>query len=80
MERISIGDRRLTIKIVGGEQIVCDCKGDSPDKYVNLLMVGFITRKDSVTLEVHCPGCECCKHFIISVKLALSWTRSLESL
>ncbi len=68
----------MTIKIVGGQQIVCDCKGDSTDKYVDRLLVGFSIRKDSVTLEVHCPECEQCKHFTISTKLTLSWTNSLE--
>lgn len=68
----------MTIKIVGGEQIICDCKGDNPDKFVDRLLTGIIIRKDSVTLEVHCPECEYCKHFTISTKLDLSWTNSLE--
>jgi len=68
----------MTIQIVGGEQIICDCKGDSPDKFVDRFLAGFIIRKDSVTLEVYCPECECCKHFTISTKLSLSWTNSLE--
>jgi len=68
----------MTIKIVSGEQIVCDCKGDTPDTFVDRLLAGFIIRKDSATLEVHCPECECCKHFTISPKLDLSWTNSLD--
>jgi len=70
----------LPIKIVGGEQIVCDCTGDTPLTYQDRLLVGAIIRNDSVTLEVHCPACECCKHFVISNKLDLSWTNALDDL
>jgi len=76
--RIYNGGDILTIKIVGGEQIVCDCLGNTPATYQDRLLVGLVVRKDDVIFEVHCPLCEHCKQFIVSNKLALSWTTALD--
>ena len=42
----------MVVRIVGGEQVVCDCQGDTPDKYLDKLLVGIIESKDRVTVSV----------------------------
>jgi len=68
----------MVLKVVGNEQIVCDCTGDTPLTYQDRLLIGIIVRKDDVTFEVHCPECECCKHFVIRNEFSLSWTSALD--
>lgn len=42
----------MAIKIVGEEQVVCDCQGGTPDKYLAELLVGTTESKDRVTFPV----------------------------
>ena len=42
----------MVIRIVGEEQVVCDCQGGTPDKYLDKLLVGIIESKDRVTVPV----------------------------
>ena len=44
----------MVVRIVGGEQVVCDCQGDTPDKYLDKLLVGIIESKNRVTVSVIC--------------------------
>ena len=40
----------MAIKIVSGEQVVCDCKGDTVDKYVVMLLFGVVVLAFVVSL------------------------------
>ena len=42
----------MVIRIIGEEQVVCDCRGDIPDKYLDRLLVGITESKDRVTVPV----------------------------
>jgi len=48
----------MVIRIVGEEQVVCDCQGDTSDKYLDKLLVGITESKDQVTVNVFCPECD----------------------
>jgi hypothetical protein len=60
------------IKIVGkGEpsQVVCDCKGDSFDKWVDKLLVGISKYGNGIRVSVYCPFCDSSKFFDITPEL-----------
>ncbi len=61
----------MTIKIVGGEQVVCDCKGDTTDTWVDRLLVGITEEKDSIIVQVYCPNCEASRRYIVRANLLL---------
>jgi len=44
----------MVVRIVGGEQVVCDCQGGTPDKYLDKLLVGLIVSKDLGTAPAFC--------------------------
>ena len=52
--RTPIAGRRelMVIRIVGEEQVVYDCQGGTPDKYLAKLLVGITENKDRVTVPV----------------------------
>jgi len=72
----------MTIKIVGGNQVICDCTGDTIETYQDRLLVGIaIGQEKSVSVEIYCPQCNSSGHYEISTKLELNFeVESEESL
>jgi hypothetical protein len=62
----------MTLKIVGGEQIVCDCRGNTADTYQDELLVGFSKTETEAKVTVYCPECDSKMLIRIPVKLDIT--------
>lgn len=71
----------MTIKIVGGNQVICDCAGNTPETYQERLLVGIaISHEKSVAVETHCPQCNSSGLYEIKAKLVMKFNESSESI
>jgi hypothetical protein len=62
----------MTLKIVGNEQIVCDCTGNTPDTYQDQLLVGIAKMTNEAKITVFCPECDAKMLIRIPVKLDIT--------
>jgi len=61
----------MVIKIVGGEQVVCDCEGDIPDLWLKRLFVGITKSKACVTVTITCIECDSSMKYEVRPNLTL---------
>ena len=61
----------MVIKITGEEHVVCDCKGDTTDQWVDRLLVRITRRKDRVTVNIFCPDCTSSMIYEVTSRLIL---------
>lgn len=67
----------MTIKIVGEEQVICDCTGNTPETYQDRLLVGIVQDRNGITIQLYCPRCKASQDYIIHVDLVLDTGRTL---
>ncbi len=63
----------MTIRIIGREQVVCDCTGNTSETYQDRLLVGISHSRDSIIVRVFCPECDATRDFTIRSGLHLDW-------
>jgi len=61
----------MVIRIIGGEQVVCDCQGGTPDKYLDKLLVGITESKDRVMVTIFCPACDSSLKYEVTSSLSI---------
>ena len=61
----------MVIRIVGEEQVVCDCQGGTPDKYLAKLLVGITESKDRVTVADLSSNCDFSMRHEVTSRLLL---------
>lgn len=61
----------MTIRIVADEQVICDCTGDTSNKYQDRLLVGIVRSEDSVTIQLYCPKCSSSQRYVVRAGLVL---------
>ena len=61
----------MVIKIIGEEQVVCDCQGGTPDKYLAKLLVGITKSKEIVRFTVLYPSFDYSLKYEITSRLAI---------
>lgn len=66
----------LVIKIVEGDQVVCDCEGDIPELWLKRLFVGITESNDKVTVTITCIECDSSIRYEVSTRLILEKVES----
>jgi len=61
----------MVVRIIGEEQVVCDCQGGTPDKYLAKLLVGITASKDRVTVPVIRSNCDFLLRREVTSRLAI---------
>jgi hypothetical protein len=61
----------MVIRIIGGEQVVCDCQGGTPDKYLAKLLVGITASKDRVMVTIFCLAFDYSQKYEITSRLTI---------